>query len=121
MSKRVFETGATRDSADEKLDYEGFVSPIVLRRFAEYMQQHRVMVDGSLRDSDNWQKGIPPEVYVKSLVRHVVDLWCAWRTTKGRLSRREFDDLLCAIMFNAMGLLYERLPPGFRPDDDPLS
>jgi len=31
---RQFESGATRDTEDGKLDYEGFLSPAVLLRFA---------------------------------------------------------------------------------------
>ena len=53
---RKFETGATRDTDEGKLDFEGFFSPIVMERFAEYMNKHRRQSDGQLRDSDNWQK-----------------------------------------------------------------
>ena len=56
---RVFDTGATRDQDTTKPDFEGFLSPFVIERFGEYMSKHRVQVDGSIRDSDNWQKGIP--------------------------------------------------------------
>src|SRR5262249_20215749 len=56
---RIFKTGATRDTDTGKLDYEGFLSPLVLKRYAEYMHQHRVMKDGAMRASDNWQRGIP--------------------------------------------------------------
>jgi len=34
---RTFDTGATRDTEDGKLDYEGFLSGRVLKRYAEYM------------------------------------------------------------------------------------
>src|SRR5687768_4320669 len=34
---REFETGATRNLDNGKLDYEGFLSPLVMERFAEYM------------------------------------------------------------------------------------
>jgi hypothetical protein len=60
---RNFTTGATRNSDVNKLDYEGFLSPVVLEEFAIYMQTHRKQADGKLRESDNWQKGIPKEVY----------------------------------------------------------
>ena len=56
---RNFDTGATRDVDTNKLDFEGFLSPVVLERYAEYMHKNRVQADGNLRDSDNWQKGIP--------------------------------------------------------------
>ncbi len=105
---RVFDTGASRDNDTGKLDYEAFLSPAVLRRFAEYMHRNRQMADGSLRAGDNWQKGMAPEVYMKSLTRHHMELWLAHR---GEPHEESIEDSLCAIMFNAMGLLYERLHP----------
>ena len=53
---RTFKSGATRDDDAEKFDYEGFLSPLVIRRYAEYMHGHRKQVDGKMRDSDNCQK-----------------------------------------------------------------
>lgn len=103
---RKFETGATRDTDTNKYDYEGFLSPIVLRRFAEYMDKHRIQSDGTLRDSDNWQKGIPKDVYIKSLHRHFVDLWLEHRKYNGR---EDIENSICAILFNSMGYLFEVL------------
>ena len=103
---RKFGSGATRDTEDGKYDYEGFLSPVVLQRYAKYMHTHRHQTDGSLRDSDNWKKGMPTDVYLKSLLRHTIDLWLSHRGTAGQLSR---EDLLCAIMFNTMGYLHESL------------
>ena len=101
---RTFPTGASRDTDEGKLDYEGFLSPRVLRRYAEYMQGHTMMADGSRRASDNWQKGIPREAYMKSLTRHFMELWEKHRT------QDVYDqETLCAIMFNTMGLLHEEL------------
>lgn len=110
---RVFETGANRHVADHKHDYEGFLSPSVLREFGRYMHHHRHLPDGSLRDSDNWQHGIPEDVYVKSLLRHVLDVWELHRSG-GPVY--DFDgnpvDLkqaLCGVLFNTQGLLHEVL------------
>ena len=103
---RKFKTGATRDEEKDKLDYEGFLSPIVLERYAQYMHKHRYQADGKLRDSDNWQKGIPKDVYMKSLWRHFMDLWTEHR---GGKSRDGIEDALCGILFNVMGYLYEHL------------
>ena len=72
---RQFKTGATRDTDEGKYDYEGFISPLVLERFAQYMHKHRKQSDGNLRASDNWQKGIPKDAYIKSAWRHFVDWW----------------------------------------------
>ena len=110
---RNFGTGATRNSDENKLDYEGFLNPLVLNKFAEYMNTHRKQSDGKLRDSDNWQKGIPIMAYNKSLIRHTMDYW---RLTRGGVvinpdNGKESDelDLLCAIIFNAQGLILEKL------------
>ena len=100
----TFKTGATRDGDANKLDYEGFFSPVVLERFAQYMHACRRLPDGTLRASDNWQLGIPKWRYVKSTVRHTIDLWRSWRRT-GVVDQT----LACAILFNVIGLLHESL------------
>lgn len=104
---RTFKTGATRDTSQDKFDYEGFLSPLVLKRYGEYMNKHRLQPDGNLRDSDNWTKGIPQKQYVKSLIRHIMDLWLIHRNFKSEARTEDIEEALCAIMFNAMGLLYE--------------
>lgn len=76
---REFDSGATRDDADGKLDFEGALSPAVLWEFASYMEQHGHLADGSTRTSDNWQKGIPQDELMKSLIRHIMDLWLLHR------------------------------------------
>ena len=99
---REFETGATRDLDTDKLDYEGFLSHSVLERYAQYMHKNRKTAAG-LRDSDNWQKGIPLPAYMKSAWRHFMEWWRAHR-------RGEVDEeALCAMMFNVMGYLHEVL------------
>lgn len=103
---RQFDTGATRDTSQGKFDYEGFLSPLVLERFAEYMHKHRTQSDGSLRDSDNWQKGIPMDAYMKSGWRHFMD-W--WKIHRGIKIGTDIEDVLCAVMFNVMGYLHEVL------------
>lgn len=106
---RVFETGATRDVNDDKLAYEGFESALVTKRYAQYMHLHRHQADGKLRDPDNWQKGIPKAAYVDSLVRHVQDLRLHWDGAADEAVDRDFESVLCAILFNAKGLLFETL------------
>lgn len=101
---RTYDTGATRDSNDTKLDYRGFLSPTALRRFAEYMQKHRRQADGHLRASDNWKKGIPVEDYLESLIRHTVDFWDA----EERGDQDAAMELACAIWFNLQGYIHER-------------
>ena len=107
---RKFDTGATRDSDDNKLDYDGFLSPLVIRRYAEYLHKHRTQVDGKKRDSDNWQKGIPLTTYMKSMWRHFIDLWTMHRCDDpGIQSDADKEEALCAVIFNASGYLHELL------------
>jgi hypothetical protein len=102
---RTFPTGATRDSEEGKLDYEGFLSPHVLQRFAVYMNKNRTQPDGSTRSSDNWQQGIPKDAYMKSLTRHFMEVWMHHRD--GQVGGEDMEDALCAMMFNVQGYLYE--------------
>lgn len=123
---REFETGATRDSDDGKLDMEGFYHPAVMTRFAQYMHKHRVQANGELRASDNWQKGIPVYQYMKSMLRHVMEFWTLHRSMlrDKRITENGFslcysyieqkimddmEELLCAILFNVQGYLFELL------------
>lgn len=107
---RIFDTGADRDTEDGKLDYEAFLSPIVLRRYAEYMHAHRTRADGTLRDGDNWQKGIPFDAYMKSGWRHFFDWWAMHRWDPENVEDTEFmEEAICALIFNAMGYLHELL------------
>jgi hypothetical protein len=71
-----------------------------------------VQSDGELRDSDNWQKGIPRDQYMKSMFRHFMEVWATHRALKGSLPHNAqaqsfFENALCALMFNVMGYLFE--------------
>lgn len=103
---REFESGATRDTESGKLDFEAFFSPRVLLRYAEYMDKHRTRSDGTRREGDDWQKGMPSDVYMKSMLRHLMDVWLFHRgmTEFGRTDNLE--EALCAVVFNAMGYLF---------------
>lgn len=110
---RRFDSGATRDTDEGKLDFEGALSPLVLWAFASYMQGHSVMPDGSVRSADNWQKGFPEDVLMKSLLRHVMDLWLLHR---GNAVRRPEDgkevtweDAMGGALFNLQALWHGRL------------
>lgn len=100
---REFEGGATRDAEDGKLDYEGFLNPDVLREFALYMHKHRMQPDGTLRASDNWQLGMPREVYMKSAWRHFHAMWSEHRKEEPGLEEA------CALLFNVMGFIHVTL------------
>ena len=103
---RKHTTGSTRNDDDDKFDYEGFLSPLVIERFGEYMHKHRFQADGIIRDSDNWQKGMPKEWYMKSGWRHFFD-W--WKEHRGLKSREGLEDALCGLFFNVQGYLHEHL------------
>ena len=106
-----FETGATRNVSDHKPDYEGFLSPLVIERFGEYMNQHRETADGKRRASDNWQLGISKEAYMKSLWRHFLSVWKRHRgypvTPEGPREPQNIEEDLCALIFNTQGMLHE--------------
>lgn len=98
---REFETGATRDNDMDKLQYRGFLSYAVIRKFCEYMHAHRRQADGNMRAADNWKKGIPIEAYLDSLDRHSHQFF-------EKVEGGEIDqEALCAMWFNIQGMLFE--------------
>jgi len=110
---RKFESGATRDVDDYKLDFEAGLSPIVLEAYAEYLLSCSHLPDGTSRPCDNWQKGISQVSYMKSLMRHTFDVWKLHRGYKVNDRKTglpiSIKKALCAVMFNTMGYLYEEL------------
>lgn len=106
---RNFKSGATRDTDENKLDYEGFISPLILERFAEYMNKHRIQADGKIRDSDNWQKLFGDkhlDVCMKSGFRHFM-AW--WKEHRGIKTDDGIEDNICALIFNANAYLFKLL------------
>lgn len=113
---RQFDTGATRDSDEGKNDYEGYLSPLFLEAFGDYMTEHRVQSDGSVRAADNWQRGIPIQAYRESLIRHTFTAWRIWRgwpvkkeKIGGVLREPTLIEALCGIFFNVQGMAHEHL------------
>jgi hypothetical protein len=116
---RNFETGATRNSDDGKMQYARIFDPSIDKAYAEYMNSQRVQADGKVRDPDNWKKGIPVASYLDSQRRHWHDVWCL---NTGRPDLAEEKDLvtaLCALKFNVDGMLYEVLKA--RREDDAVT
>lgn len=101
---RTFESGATRNSDENRIDPEAYLSPSALYEYCSYMKRHALQADGKIRSGDNWQKGMPRSVYMKSLWRHMLDLWLEHR---GYESRDGIEAALCGIIFNAFGYLLE--------------
>lgn len=100
---RTFAGGATRNVDTDKLDFEGFLSPVALKAYAEYMHRHRLQSDGQLRSSSNWKKGIPIDEYMRSMWRHFFSVWEAH--TNGTDPTEE----LSALFFNVQGMLHETI------------
>jgi hypothetical protein len=109
---RIFESGAIRDNNEGKLDFEGALSPQVLYAFATYMEKHSHTSDGE-RTSDNWQKGFPEDELMKSLMRHVVDLWMLHRgcpcSRPETLKMPDWFDALGGAFFNLQAIWLEKI------------
>lgn len=105
---RVFKSGASRNSDEGKLDYFGFFSPIALRSYAEYMHRHRFLEDGTMRESDNWKKGIPNTELLKSLYRHFMDVVLLYSGFRG-VATQDKKEALHGVLFNTFGLLHNLL------------
>lgn len=108
---RKFDTGATRDTTEGKLDYRKALSPIVLQRYVQYLDAHRKQPDGSMRDFDNWKQGIPIEAYFEGLGRHDMAVWLLHDgfPAEDNHGPVTLEDTLCAIIFNSTGWLHELL------------
>lgn len=102
---RTFDTGATRN-ADVFPDIYGFTSPLALGLFCQYMHEHRLQADGTMRDSDNWKKGIPMDSYIRSLRRHLQDL-TLHHDGYGHLAREDVVSAMAGVMFNIQGYMHE--------------
>lgn len=108
QSLRTFDSGATRSPLGDKLQYEGYLSPIVIRRFAQYMKKHQTQSDGKQRAADNWQNGIPKESLMDSGYRHFIDWWLHHRGY-GQDATEDLQESLCALLFNVMAYLKAEL------------
>lgn len=77
--KRTFDTGATRDIDDGKLEYSRYINPLADYSFAKYMLWKQI-IWWEYRRGDNWQKWIPEESLFDSLIRHteIVKLLRKW-------------------------------------------
>ena len=101
---RTFSSGATRSPLGDKLQYEGYLNPLVLKRFAQYMKKHQTQSDGTQRAADNWQSGIPQASLMDSGYRHFMDWWLHHRGYSEEATE-DLEETLCALMFNTMAYL----------------
>ncbi len=109
MSMDKFETWATRSSDKGKIDFEWFLNPLVLESFWNYMLSHQVQADWQLRSSDNWQKWMPIDNYMKSLLRHAFDVWKLhrWYEVYKEWKYWGKEECLNALFFNVQWYLFE--------------
>ena len=106
---RKAKTGATRDTGNTKPQYEGYLSPLVLWRFGQYMLKHQSQADGITRASDNWQKGMPRQWFADSMYRHFMDILLYHDDFPELMAETDIEDVLCAMLFNVQGYLHEVL------------
>lgn len=111
---RKFASGATRDDDSRKYDFEGILSPLVLKEYGRYMHAHATQSDGEQRPADNWQAGIPREQLMKSAYRHFID----WHTLHDGYPAYDFDgenvdilEALSGVLFNTMAYMHVVLAP----------
>lgn len=106
---RTFETGAYRDTEEGKNDYAGFLSPLVIRAFGDYMRKHQLQSNGEMRRSDNWKSMFGEHhnnVCLSSAWRHFLDLWME---NEGFRSRDGLDEAIGGLLFNVMSYWYKIL------------
>jgi len=96
---RHFNTGAVRDSDDEKEDYIETISWRAFKRYAKYMTSKKKKYG-----QGNFKKGIPIESYEQSLVRHL-QKYIENKYEKGVEEVNE--DHLSAMVFNLFGIMHE--------------
>jgi hypothetical protein len=106
---RTFDSGATRDTAEGKISYARHLSSSVVARYCVYMNANRFQGDGTVRDPDNWKKGIPVDEYMESMWRHFHDVWTVWENED---DEADIETMLCALKFNVDGMLHEVLKDG---------
>ena len=108
---RVFVSGASRSADDDRYDPEAALSPRVLEYYCTWIHGCNRRADGSIRSDDNWQLGIPLNVYAKGLMRHQLHFHSRHRGAPVRdpKANRGIKEDLCAIIFNAQGYLHELL------------
>jgi len=122
---RTFESGATRDTGEGKLNFAGFLSLPALTQYAKYMNMNRLQSDGKIRAADNWKAGFPIESYVESAFRHYLD-WLKYHQSDNRTPEMNNEGVaaVCGLVFNAMGFLHEWLKNADMIDfdgDDPTT
>lgn len=99
---RAFASGATRNTAEGKLDIAGALAPDLLVDFVTFLHGHRKQPDGTMRDAGNWRRGFPKDDVFKSLTRH---FFAAWSAHDQKADPEEIRKDLMAVLFNTFAYL----------------
>ena len=111
VTTRLFDTGATRDTATGKFEYAKYLSPFFINGFGRYMNRHQTMADGTKRAGDNWKQGFPDDVLLESFFRHAMDVWMLMKDvdlTDERGERVDLNDAIMGAVFNLQALYHQR-------------
>lgn len=110
MNMTTYDTGATRTDDGLRDDPEGYLSPLMIEAYCEYMTKHRVQDDGTVRSSDNWQKGMPEDRAWKGLWRHFLHAWMRHRGFEPSDPHATglLEDDLMAMLFNINVIVHQR-------------
>ena len=102
-SRREFLTGAVRDVTEMKGTYH-LLPPRAMRALAIHFQR-----GGVKYKPRNWEKGIPLEVFLDSLIRHAFSI----------LEHSHVEDHAAAVAWNALAFIEtaQRIAEGLLPDE----
>lgn len=106
---RTFDTGAIRDVDTSKVNVMGHISPLVTKRYCQFLHDCRTLKDGTRRDAENWKLGMTKTAWLESLVRHMEDVKLIADGYPDEANTPDMEKALCAVLFNTQGLLYELL------------
>lgn len=95
---RQFSTGAIRDKNNNKENFIESFSWLALKCVAKYMG-----IKALKYGPGNWIKGIPPQEYLQSALRHFEKLISEWEYGISE----EHDNHAAAIFFNIQGFIHE--------------
>jgi len=105
---RVFESGASRNSEEGKLQKDRFLNPRVIHEYSKFMHNNRKTDSGLVREGDNWQAGIPIPALLGSMTRHTEDVKLHLGGYSADADEEYLDSIFGAI-FNLMGLAHAEL------------
>lgn len=101
-----------RSNLEGKAELVKFLSPLVLKRYGEYMMKHQITEAGEKREGDDWKKSWDQDWWndtlIDSKIRHILDAWLIHDGYEFE-ARDDEEEALCAEIFGAMGRLHNIL------------